>query len=160
MSGRAQSDRWIPGAFLAMFGVVLAANGLMVWAALDSWTGLETKDHYRKGLAYNRTLAARRAQQALGWRAELAFTATGPRRGRLEVAFTDAAGGGVNGLEVTASLVRPTHEGFDRAFALAARGDGRYAAELELPLGGQWDAVVDAAKGEARFRLAERLFVP
>ena len=71
MVGPASRDRWIPWAFVAFFGVVLAVNAVMIWVAFVTWPGLETTSAYQKGLAYNRTLAASQAQEALGWRVDV-----------------------------------------------------------------------------------------
>ena len=53
-------SRWIPWAFVAFFGVVLAANAAMVVIALASWPGLETQQAYQRGLAYDDALPGRR----------------------------------------------------------------------------------------------------
>jgi len=147
--------RWIPWLLVAGLAVTVAVNGAMVWIALDSWPGLTTDDAYAKGLAYNRTIAARAAEAALGWQIEFEY-----RAGRAVVAVSDRDGRPINGLEVELQLRRPTHEGFDQSARLAGRGEGRYVAPVSLPLSGQWNAVVEARRGRDRVSAQARLSVP
>ncbi len=129
-----QSGRWIPWTFVGGFGVVFGANVALILFSLGSWTGLETTDAYRKGLAYNDVLAAAEAQAARGWSAQIVYG-----DGRLEVRLSDADGRGLEGLAVTATFVRPTHEGDDVTVLLAAEGAGRYGVPVALPNAGNWD---------------------
>ncbi|MFQ5774363.1 MAG: FixH family protein [Kiloniellaceae bacterium] len=157
---RTLTGRHVLIAVLAFFGVVIAANAVFVVLALDTWTGLSTENAYQRGLAYNETLRAAAAQRALGWRADLSVRATGAGRDRLEVAFTDRRGAPIESLAVTVRLRRPTHEGFDRDVALARAGPGRYAADLELPLRGQWDVRLSArSRYGKRFEFEDRIWL-
>ena len=150
---------WIPWAFVGFFVVVFGANGIMVFFAYDSWTGVATEDAYVKGLAYNEQIADARAQQTLGWRGELTFTANGPLRGRLELDLRDRHETPIGGAAVTADLVRPTHGGHDLQLSLEDAGGGRYAAEVALPLAGQWDVRLRAEHARGGYRLERRIVV-
>ena len=46
----------------AFFGVMLAANGVFVYVATTTFSGLSTDDAYRKGLSYNETIRAFKLQ--------------------------------------------------------------------------------------------------
>ncbi|WP_052711474.1 FixH family protein [Elstera litoralis] len=63
--------RWIPWCFLAGFGVVLIANGTLLYFATRQPVGLVIEKPYENGIAYNKILAAGRAQAKLGWAARL-----------------------------------------------------------------------------------------
>ncbi|HEV7283815.1 MAG TPA: FixH family protein, partial [Kaistia sp.] len=130
-------SRWIPWAFVGGFIVVLPANAIMVTFAMSSWTGLDTRDAYRKGLAYNRTLAAERQQAALGWQGTAVW-----RDGQVAVEIADRHGDPVTAATVRADFVRPTAEGHDVSVDLGEIGGGRYAAAVDLPLAGLWDVRV------------------
>ena len=154
---RGASDRWIPWAFVAFFAVVLVVNGIMIWFAFASWTGLEAPSAYRRGIEYNRTLEAARAQAALGWRVELGVSREGPRLAEIELRLEDRHGDLIEDAAVSALLVRPTSAGHDLAVDLPHDHAGRYRAEVALPLDGQWDVRVTAqARGEV-YRLSERV---
>lgn len=149
-----QSGRWIPWTFVGGFGVVIGANVALILFSLGSWTGLETTDAYRKGLAYNDVLAAAEAQAARGWEHAIDYADE-----RLEVRLRDADGRGLEGLVVTATFIRPTNEGDDVTVLMAAEGAGRYGAPVALPYAGNWDVRVRAEGiGEPWFA-SQRLWV-
>ena len=151
--------RWIPWLFVAFFGVVLAANLTLLVTALSTWPGLETTDAYQRGLAYNRALAARAEQEALGWQVTFTFTREADRRGLIEVGLEDRFGNFLQKAEVTARFVRPTQEGYDRTLTLEHQYGARYSAEVELPLAGQWEVRLNAAEGGQQYQLSKRIFV-
>ena len=136
---------------VGFFGVMLAANVAMVASAFSSWTGLATNRAYERGRAYNRTLEAQRAQDALGWRGAVALDA-----GVVRLTLADAQGAPVDGARVTAFLVRPAEAGRDVELELGAEGGGRYAAPVSLAPG-QWDARVEVAMAGALWRTRARL---
>ena len=53
---------------VSFFVVIIAANGMMAYFAIDTFSGLETDDAYRKGRDYNRTLELAQKQAELGWK--------------------------------------------------------------------------------------------
>lgn len=144
--------RWIPWAFVGGFAVVFAANAIMVTFAMSSWTGLDTRDAYRKGLAYNSTLAAERRQAALGWRGAAVW-----RDGRLTVNMTDGHGEPLTAATIRADFIRPTVEGHDVSIDLREIGGGRYAAAVALPLDGLWDVRVVVRRSAETFQINQRL---
>jgi nitrogen fixation protein FixH len=154
-------DRWIPLAFVAGFLVMLAANGIMIFVAFDSWTGLSVSDAYRKGLAYNEALSDAQAQAALGWRVEAAYRrgADGAGSGRVEVRLSAADGGSLASAEVSAVLRRPGRADLDRAQVLEWQNDGVFTADVALPTAGLWDLDVEVAKGGNRHRSRHRVLV-
>ncbi len=152
-------SRWIPWTFVGGFGVVIAVNLVLVVFALTSWSGLETEQAYQKGLAHNQTLDAISSQVARGWRGTLAFAPREAGSGQLMFTLVDAAGDPVDGLDVTARLIRPTHEGFDKAIILRALGAGRYEAMLDLPLDGQWRVEIEASGRGAPYVMSGRIMV-
>jgi nitrogen fixation protein FixH len=156
---RTGRDTWIPWAFVGFFLVVFAVNGAMMTIAFKTWTGLDTENAYQEGLAYNDRLAERRAQQALRWQAGFAFTASGPRQGEIALTLADADGNPLSRAAVTAALVRPTQAGHDITVTLDHQGDGRYAADVALPLAGQWDVRLLADHARGTYRLHERILV-
>lgn len=150
---------WIPWAFVGLFLVVFAVNGIMVFFAFSSWTGLATEDAYEKGLAYNEQIAAAEAQQSLGWQAELSFAPTGAREGRITLKLLGKQGAPLQGAAVSAIWQRPTHEGQDVELALSDHGNGRYRGDVALPLAGQWDLRLRIEHDRGTYRLDRRIMV-
>lgn len=155
----ARRSRWIPWAFVAFFGVVLAANGAMVVLAIASWPGLETQQAYQRGLAHDEALAAAAAQAALGWEVEFALEQTGPRAAALRLDLADRFGNTLQHAEVQAALVRPTHGGHDLVVAVPHHYGGRYLKDIALPLAGQWEVRVRIVAQDGEYRLRERVWI-
>ncbi|MEX0697893.1 MAG: FixH family protein [Dongiaceae bacterium] len=164
--GGGRRGLWIPGVFVAGFVVMLAVNAALVYLALDSFSGLETEGAYRRGVAYDATLAAARAQGEMGWRVAIDATPLpaadgGPGRARdLAATFADRAGWPLGDLSVRALLIRPTHAGYDLEVALPHLGAGRYGAQVLLPLPGQWELRLVAARGAETWQTSRRLHLP
>lgn len=154
---------WYPWIFVAGFCVVFAVNGFMAYTAVDSWTGLETKDYFNQGSSYNAILEQRAEQDALGWSADLSYesipVAGDPRAGVLRLRFTDKNAEAVNGLYIDAIAMRPTHEGYDQPVIFTFRGDGTYAATATLPLPGLWELRYSATRGGELFKMRQRVQV-
>ena len=142
---------------LAFFGIVFAANGAFVYFARASWTGVETEDAYRKGLSYNRAVTDAEAQHALGWKIAAFEVSMDAGRQVMTVRLVDAGGAPLRGLDVAASLRRPTTDRLDRQVTLSEGEDGLYRAALDLPEPGQWDVEVVATRGHDRFRAVHRI---
>ncbi len=152
---------WIPYTFVLGFLVMLGANGTMVYMALSSWVGLETNEHYRKGLDYNRALEGARAQAERGWRASPAVVPLAGQVARVEFGLADRDGVPLTGATVRAMMVRPTYEGHDFSAPLAEVSPGRYAADLPMPRPGIWDLriVAEHPKGNWQQPQSKRFVV-
>ena len=162
MTAKRASGWWYPWLFVGGMGVVVVVNGILVYFALGTWTGLETDDHYKKGLAYNQDLAATQAQQERGWEATLTV-GDQAQDGRLfgaAVTFRDIARKPLDGLTVRLRAERPTHEGYDTAVEMTPHGGGLYKGRIVLALPGQWAMRLVAARGKDQFQTVERIQVP
>lgn len=148
---------WIPWTFVAGFLLVVAVNGVLIWFAATSWTGLVTDRAYDRGLDYNRNLEAAAAMAALGWRAKLVAATRADGRHEFVLEARDGEGEPLNGLFVEGKLERPVHEGADRELVFAPVGRGLYRAVLDALPPGQWHAHLRLTRGAQRFVLSERL---
>ena len=159
-----QDGWWYPWLFVGAFGIIIAVNGTMAFFAVDTWTGLETKNYYQKGQEFNEAIAQKAAQAKLGWTAHAQFvpmaTEDNPRKGLIHLNFADAEGQGVGALEIQATAVRPTSEGHDQPLTFSARGKGLYVAAIDFPLPGQWELRATAKRAEEVFMLRTRFQVP
>lgn len=126
MKSRELTGRKVLIIAVAAFGVILAANLTMMFAATGTFPGLVVASSYVASQGWNERTAA---QRALGWQAEAAIAA-----GELAVRFTDAAGAPVAGLAVRAVVGRPASQAEDRRLELVER-DGLYRAPVDLAPG-------------------------
>ena len=154
MTGTLQG-RHVFGCIAAFFAVVIAVNGVFVYFALSSWSGLTASDAYSRGIAYNRVLDEAAAQARLGWRAEIGW-----RKGAAEARLVDRDGSPLDGLEVVAHFTRPLGKGQPVDVTLVAAAPGRYLAAIDLPLPGQWEMLIEARGAGGRYQAATRLIVP
>jgi nitrogen fixation protein FixH len=152
MSSAAKTPREIKGwhvltAMLAFFGAVIAVNVVFVVFAVGSFPGEDVRRSYLQGVQYNETLAERRAQDALGWRAAADFVGDS-RSAALEVELIDREGRPVNGAAVQGELRWPADARHDRTLAFESVGNGRYRAELGDLTEGRWRLRARAERGE------------
>ena len=152
-------DAWIPWSFVGFFAVVLLANGIMIFVALNTWTGMSTDDPYDRGLNFNDQIAEARAQDELGWTVTLEFAQTGAESGQLQLAMADAWGNWLDRAVVRAQLVRPSHHGDDFEAELSYAGFGVYATDIRFPMPGLWDVRVQADHERGTYRLHDRIFL-
>jgi nitrogen fixation protein FixH len=124
-------------ALLAFFAAIVAVNVAFAVMAIQSFPGEDVRRSYLQGMQYNDTLAERRAQAALGWRAA---TALGERNGEavLVVTLRQRNGEPISAASLSGELQWPTNASFDRALTFAALGGGRYEARLGALYRGRW----------------------
>ncbi len=158
--GRRRAPGWyIPWLFVAFFGLVFTANGVMVYIATSTYTGLETENHFIKGIKYNDSLDGARAQSERGWRVDLGFERTEPQKGIVAVTLHDKHGNLLKDSTVTVRFIRPTMQGHDVELELPYLGEGRYAMPVELPLPGQWDMRLTIAHATGDYQDQQRIHV-
>lgn len=157
---------WYPWIFVAGFLVVLVVNGIMLFAATSTFSGLSVEKSFEKGNAYNAEIAAANAQVATGWQGAVRIVdirAIGDENRKVRVAFDirDREGQPLRGLTVRATVERPTVRGYDQDVTLVADETHGYLAEIALPMKGQWEIRLRAdRRGDPTFRLRERLQIP
>ena len=146
----------IPLTFVAGFAVVIAVNGLMMWLAIASFSGLYS-DHARDhGVTYNRVIAEQKARDALGWKVSTSWQ---PESQRLGVSLTNADGRPLAGARVSVGLVRPAEKQAPIDVDLTDLGDGRFGARIVLPMRGNWDLDIAVESHGRHFAVTKRVFL-
>jgi nitrogen fixation protein FixH len=125
------------GAFLGLFGVMLAVNILFVVLALKTFSG-ETDHAYINGLKFNETLAANARQSALGWKMRLSLERPTGGGGVFEAALTDKDGQPVTGATMRGTIARPTDANEDKDFAFTETAPGIYRGAVNELAPGRW----------------------
>jgi len=142
-----------------LFAVFLAADGVLVFFALDTFPGLATEKPYEKGLAYNQTLKAAQRQADLGWRSNISFDGAA-KSGISKVRMQSPGGEPVTGLQARVTFRRPVREGFDSIINLKETMPGVYSAATPLPLPGKWYAVIEGLQGgQSVYRMRHEIMV-
>jgi nitrogen fixation protein FixH len=156
MSAAPRRSSYIPWLFVAAFAIVIAVNGVMIWFAVGSFSGLYADSAREQGLHYNEVVAEQRARDALGWKVDAAWHA-GSRR--IEVALHRADGSALSGASVVAALVRPAEKRAALPLAMGDLGDGQYAGYVSLPERGNWDLEIEIAADGHRYGFTRRMFL-
>ncbi len=154
-----QKGWYIPWIFVGLFLVVAVVNGVMIHFAFSTWTGLQTEEHFLKGIKYNQDLAGARAQAERGWQVNADFTSTEPLKGLASLTLRDKNGALLDGATVKIKLIRPTSVGHDVTMDLPYLGEGRYAAPVTLTLEGQWDMRVEIQHASGDYQNQKRVWV-
>ena len=151
---------YIPWLFFAFFGVVIGVNGIMTYFAFSTFTGLQTEQHFLKGIRYNEDLAGARAQAERGWAVDAGYTPLGEgNKGIVAVTMHDRNGAAIDTAAVKVKFIRPTSQGHDFTVDLPYLGEGRYAMPVEMPLVGVWDMRIEAQHATGDYQDEKRIWV-
>ena len=156
--GRPLTGRLVLLMIIGFFGVMLLVNAVMAIFAVKTFSGLDADNPYDTGLAYNKDIAAARAQGELGWTVELTRT---PNGAATEVTATvkDKSGQPVSGLDVFMHFFYPATRKLDREVMASPVADGVYAAAAVLQPG-HWDVEIDLKReGQRQYRTRNPLTV-
>jgi nitrogen fixation protein FixH len=134
--------RWIPWIFVGGMAVVVVVNGVLIFQALTTFTGVTVGQSYDRGRTYNRVLDEAARQDALGW--SLRASVEG---GQITVTARDRADAPIAGL-LEAHLLRPLDG--ERIPLPDIAGAGRFVLELPELRAGQWEfrGLLTSAAGE------------
>lgn len=131
------TGRFVLVSLIGFFLCIVAANAIFISLAVKTFPGEQVDKSYLQGVNYNDTIAARRAQESLGWKAAIGVARIG-EDARIELTFRDRDGAPLADLEVSGMLGRPADNNDDRTLEFTAQGDGAYAALVKALPGGLW----------------------
>jgi len=144
---------------LGFFAVIIAVNVTFAVYAIRSFPGEDVRRSYLQGLRYNDTLAERRTQAALGWRASAELREDGDGA-LLEVVLNTRDAVAIESATLTGELEWPTNSQLDRALIFESQGGGRYAARLGALHAGRWRLRARAEQGSAALDFESELTWP
>lgn len=155
-TGPRKSDKYIPWYFVAFFVLLFIWEGVFVYTATSTHTGVVEDNTYNRGRNYNETIAQSDAQNALAWNSSLSVD----NNGLLHVALTDANGTALAGARAVAYFFRPTQAGNDFTVTLGEASPGIYQTDTAGTSPGQWDVRIFVQWKQQRYQMAERIVVP
>ena len=148
----------IPYIFFAFFAVIFAVDFLYIYLAGKTWRGIVTEDSYHKGLDYNQVFLKEKKQKELGWNLKISYKKLDKNLLLFTVDLSDKKQRTINDAKVSLSFKRPVQDGQDFLQDMQFV-DGIYQAKVMLPIKGQWDVAIKAAKGEDVFLDTKRYIV-
>ena len=131
-------------AMLAFFAAIIAVNVSFAVIAVRSFPGEDVRRSYLQGLNYNETIAERRAQAALGWRADAALSGSADDA-VVVVNLSTRDGAPLDGATLSGELRWPADARRDHELTFTRQGDGRYLARVGALQTGRWRLRASAA---------------
>jgi nitrogen fixation protein FixH len=162
MSGKQKRVREVTGRtvliyLLGFFGVVFAANALLVKAATSTFGGLEVASSYKAGLRFNADEAQAHSQDGLRWQVSGKIERDGAGMAKLVLDARDSHGIPLSGLAVETRLVHPADARRDRVIPMRETIVGVFSGAAPAAAG-QWELVIDLMRGDERvFRSQSRV---
>ena len=150
ISPRRFTGRHMAAILIGFFGVVIAVNLLMARMAIGTFGGTVVDNSYVASQNFNNWLAQARAEQALGWRIEVA------RDGgdHLAVTVRDAAGAALPAAQVTALARHPLGRKPERIMRFEDIGAGGFRSTASLGAG-RWQMVITVESDGRTMRIAK-----
>ena len=144
---------------IGFFGIVFAANAIMMRAAISTYPGTVVDSSYRASNSFGRDVEAAKAQAAMGWTSDVSLSESAGQA-TIAVRLNDASGLALNGLSVEVKLLRPLDRRGDAATALRATGNGLYVGEISVPAAGVYDLDLIASRaGAAVYKTHNRILL-
>ena len=154
-SDMAKRDRIIPLYFVAFFVFIAIMDGIFVYLATTTHSGVITENAYQKGLNYNQYITAYDQQEMLGWNGDIGYT-----QPALFFQLNDKQGQPIVGAKVVAHISRATKSGLDFEVLLYHKAEGKYESNaMNFPLKGQWDIRVVAEWNQQKYQQSKRIIV-
>ncbi len=156
-SPRELTGRTVFICLVGFFGVVFAANLVMLRAATSTFGGLETESAYKAGLAFKHELTAIRAQDNLKWQVSAHVGRNAAGEAAIAIDVRDRRGTPVPDIGVKAQLLHPLMSRYDQPVTLDSAQPGRFIGQTPLAAG-QWTLVIDVMRDDERvFRSRSRV---
>ncbi|MEQ1696507.1 MAG: FixH family protein [Hyphomicrobiaceae bacterium] len=157
---RELTGRTVLMTLVGFFGIIFAVNFYFAFVATTTYTGVVSKEPYRKGLAYNKRIAADERQADLRWNVDVDVG----REGHAKLIFKAFDNQPVTNLKVTATIGRPASDAEDRQLTFAETQPGQYEANGAALGSGGWvfaaaATLVAGNDGEPLYRLRKRLWL-
>jgi len=144
---------------LGFFGIVFAANAMLVQAATSTFGGLETGSSYKAGLMFTQEIASAQRQDALHWHVNGKLTRDRAGEAVLDINARDGQSAPLTGLTAVARLAHPADARLDHVISLSRSGSGTFHGEAQAQPG-QWELIVDFYRGDDRlFRSRSRVML-
>ncbi len=145
------TGRHMLGVMLGFFGVVIAVNVTMAVFASRTFGGTVVDNSYVASQRFNRWLAQGRAQDRLGWTAQIALAESR----HVRVTLSDRIGA-LDGAEIEAVARHPLGRHGDLLMRFRPAGAGLYLSDRPLP-GGRWQVHLEVRCGADDLRAIETL---
>lgn len=141
---------------IGLFGIVFAVNGLFIYLALDTWSGLDVDNSFVQGISFEEEI-----HEAHEWKVEIDPKDLGSDTVRIDVEIARVDGRAVSPYSMDAEVRRPASANDDQDVTLTEIGPRHYRAEVSLAGRGQWQIRVRGRNEDKAllFRADKRLYL-
>ena len=140
-----------PIAIAGVLALTVGANVAVFIAARDPHAAAIEPDYYRKGVAWDSTMAEQRRSDALGWHVDADLLDASRAGARLRVTLADRDGRPVDGARVRVEAIHNLQADERVRAEIGGGGQGVYEAVLPLRLAGMWELRLEATRGNEHF---------
>lgn len=116
--------------------IALAATAVTIAVGMKIFDGVVVEKPYDAGLAWDET---RRNKDALGWDLKLRNNLFKTGKNELTLEVLDRNGRQLENAAVRVTTSRPSTWAFDKTYRVVRTADGRFQADVDLPIFGFWD---------------------
>ena len=143
---------------LGLFLALVIATFYRIVTAIDSNPGLVVEDAYKSGGRYDETLANKKFIKQQGYNLEVFL----PKKilfGRTQSYQVELKKNGISLDEnqITLFFYRPLNHKDDFSIPMTNIG-GKFISDVQLPLKGKWDMVIESDTKDGKIRKAQSLF--
>jgi len=150
MFARIPPEIFWPGMVVAILGLSIAANVVLVVKATGDNGAQIIDNYYSKGAHWDDEVARVKKSADLGWKVTARLVESGESTGALTLTFYKDAEA-LTDLDVDIVLKDPTRNAPVTLAKAEHQGQGVYTAATDLPRLGLWDIEVVATSGETKF---------
>ncbi|CAC9589168.1 hypothetical protein BHECKSOX_1352 [Bathymodiolus heckerae thiotrophic gill symbiont] len=144
---------------LALFLILVSSTIWRIMTALETHPGMVVADAYETGERYGKTLESRDKLQQQGWKLELKLPEVIIHKVKQTYqAISAKQGKRLNKANAIAYFYRPLEMKHDFSVPMTKLDDGGYQVEVELPLKGRWDLLIEVSKGSFMQQSSARMF--
>jgi len=137
---------------LAIFAIVGGVNAYMVYMATTTMRGLDVKNAYERGVAYEKDVVAAHAQQERQWNVDIMVRPEGENARAVTVVAMDKDKQALAGLQAQLILNHPSDAGMDQPIALTETTPGTFTGKFSAEKGKWYLQLKLDENGETRFR--------
>lgn len=147
-----------PLAVGAILGLTVAANIWLIRVANSDPSFAVEENYYERGVEWDRELAQRSRNVALGWRVMASISPIERGRGAdLRIALNDSLVAPITDASVTVRAMHVARASHPVDVTMHPTGRGDYAGVVPLEKAGVWELHIDVHRGAERFTSTERL---
>jgi nitrogen fixation protein FixH len=136
-----------PIAIVGVLAITVGANIFLFKEARDGNGAATEPDYYRKGLAWDSTMAQARADVAMGWTLDAQAGPVGLGLGVVTCTLKDSTGAPLTGATVTLEAIHNLEAEHYVHATLAPRAAGEYVSAPVLTRPGLWELRFTARRG-------------